>query len=159
MAHEKVSGNPEDQEKFNLLSYKYCSNMIIKSLKIFSQNIWKNKALTELILEKGINFKILFIQEPPWLVIHTILSSSNKEGDKVVGSSNYSNWMMFSSSSHNKHNYSKVVSYINIHLISMHFSLQKNVFNYKDICCFSFFLIIVQFSSWLMFIQMIIILL
>jgi len=147
MAHEEVSGNLENQEKFNLLSYKYYSNMIIKSLKIFSQNIWKNKALTGLILEKGINFKILFIQESPWLIIHTIPSSFNKEEGKVVESSNHPNWMMFSSSSHNKHDYSRIVSYINIHLISMHFSLQKDVFNH------------VQFSSWLMFIQIIIILL
>jgi len=38
--------------------------MILKSLNLFSQNVWKNKLLTETILENNENFDILFIQEP-----------------------------------------------------------------------------------------------
>ena len=37
--------------------------MIIKSLKIFLQNIYKNWFLTEIILENQKDFNILFIQE------------------------------------------------------------------------------------------------
>ena len=38
--------------------------MIFKSLKKFSQNIYKNNFLTNTILENNKNFNILFIQKP-----------------------------------------------------------------------------------------------
>jgi len=41
----------------------------IKKPKDFLQNISKNKIITDIILENGKNFDILFIQKPPWLVI------------------------------------------------------------------------------------------
>jgi len=41
--------------------------MIIKSLKIFLHNIWKNRFLTNTILENNKNFNILFIRELSWL--------------------------------------------------------------------------------------------
>ena len=44
--------------------------MIIKSLEIFSQNVRKNKLLTDSILENNKNYNIILIQEPP-LVQHT----------------------------------------------------------------------------------------
>jgi len=59
--------------------------MIIKSLKIFSQNVQKNRALVDLILETQNNFDILFIQEPSWVLICVIPNSLSKEDDKVTG--------------------------------------------------------------------------
>ena len=38
--------------------------MILKTPKIFSQNINKNRLLTNIILKNNKNNKILFIQEP-----------------------------------------------------------------------------------------------
>ena len=38
--------------------------MIIKNLKIFLQNVGKNKILTNIILENNKNLNIIFIQEP-----------------------------------------------------------------------------------------------
>jgi len=38
--------------------------MNLKTLKIFSQNVYKNFVLTDIILENNKNFDILFIQEP-----------------------------------------------------------------------------------------------
>jgi len=64
MLHKEVLGTQENQEQLNLLSYECCSSMIIKSLKIFSQNVQKNKALMDVILEKENFFDILLIQEP-----------------------------------------------------------------------------------------------
>jgi len=44
--------------------------MIKETLKIFSQNIRKNKALTNIILENNKNtMDVIFIQEPPKLLI------------------------------------------------------------------------------------------
>jgi len=63
--------------------------MILKSLKIFSQNFHKNKLLTDTLLENNKNFNILFIQEPPWSIIWNIPSSIFKEGDEIVDAPNY----------------------------------------------------------------------
>jgi len=38
--------------------------MILKSLSIFLQNIWKNHLLTDIISENNKNIDIIFIQEP-----------------------------------------------------------------------------------------------
>jgi len=43
--------------------------MIIKNLGIFSQNIQKNKTLTNTLLEFNKDFNIIFIQEPPLLIL------------------------------------------------------------------------------------------
>jgi len=64
--------------------------MILKSLKIFLQNVHKNYLFTDLILENNKNIDIVFIQEPPWSIIWTIPSLSSKEGKKIVGAFNYS---------------------------------------------------------------------
>lgn len=82
---------------------------------------------------------ILFIQEPPWSVTCTISSSSSKEGDKVVGASNHPKWINFSGSPCNENDFPRVILYINICLFQLCLSLQKDIFNHKNICCFSFF--------------------
>jgi len=38
--------------------------MILKSLYLFSQNVQKNRAFTDVILEAKKDFDILFIQKP-----------------------------------------------------------------------------------------------
>ena len=85
------------------------------------------------------NFDILFIQESLCSIIWTIPSSSNEEGDRVVNTPNYPNWITFSKLDTNDHNYLRVVTYINIHLVTIQFSLRRDIFDHKDICCFSFF--------------------
>jgi len=57
--------NSEKEEKFNLLSHKQCLSMIIENLKIYLQNVQKNKLLIKNLLETQKKFDILFIQEPP----------------------------------------------------------------------------------------------
>jgi len=58
--------------------------MILKSLKFFSQNVHKNRLLTDIILENDKNFNIIFIQEPHWSIIHSILGSMSEEGEMIV---------------------------------------------------------------------------
>jgi len=58
--------------------------MIKETLKIFSQNIRKNKALTDIILENNKNTTdIIFIQEPLRLLIQHISSHSNPLRDPL----------------------------------------------------------------------------
>jgi len=87
--------------------------MIIKNIKLFSQNIYKNRILTNTILETKKYFDIIFIQEPPWSTIWSIPSSS-KEGKVAVDAPNHPNWINFSRNSLNNHDYPRVIFYIDI---------------------------------------------
>jgi len=58
--------------------------MIKRNLKIFSQNVRKNKVLTDIILETQKNSAdIIFIQESPRFLIQHIPSHSNPMGDPL----------------------------------------------------------------------------
>ena len=52
---------------------------------------------------------------------------------------NHLNQIIFSRLNTDDHNYLRAIIYINICLTTMCFSLRKDIFNYKDICYFSFF--------------------
>jgi len=64
--------------------------MILKTLNIFSQNVRKNRLLTDTILENYKKFNILFIQEPFQLIICQIPSSMSKEEEEdIIGTSHH----------------------------------------------------------------------
>jgi len=64
--------------------------MIKHNLKIFYQNIRKNKVLTNIILETQKNSAdIIFIQEPPRFLIQYIPSHTNPMGDLLYSTHNY----------------------------------------------------------------------
>ena len=86
--------------------------MIIESLRIYLQNIQKNKSLIETLIE---------IQKTsiPWSIIQTTPSSSNKEGDRVVNIPNYLNWITFFRLNTNDYDHLRVVMYINICLATI----------------------------------------
>ena len=64
--------------------------MIKHNLKIFSQNVRKNKTLTDIILEIQKNISdIIFIQEPPRSLLRQVLSHTNPEGDSYYGTPNH----------------------------------------------------------------------
>jgi len=76
--------------------------MIIKNLKIFSQNIWKNNYVVNTILKAQSDFDIIFIQELSCTTICSIPSSRSKDGEELVGVPNHSNWIIFSRPSTNE---------------------------------------------------------
>jgi len=63
----------------------------MKDIKIFSQNIHKNKFVINTILERQDTFDIIFIQELSWSFIHSIPNSKSKEGEELVRVLNYPN--------------------------------------------------------------------
>ena len=75
--------------------------MIVKNLKIFSQNVHKNSVIINTILETQNQFDILFIQELPWSEIHKIPSSSNFDGELFMGTCHHPNWIAFARSPSN----------------------------------------------------------
>ena len=113
--------------------------MILKSLKILSQNVHKNRLLTDTLLENKKDFNILFIQEPPWSIICSILSSISKEEEEIVDAPNHLLWTMFTRTSNTKNKHLRVFTYINIRLIRLCFLLRRDIFNHRNINLLSFF--------------------
>ena len=52
-----------------------------------------------MILKTHFAFNIVFIQEPFWLTICSILSLKNRDGKELVGVLNYPNWLTFANTS------------------------------------------------------------
>ena len=113
--------------------------MILKDLKIFSQNIWKNNFIINTILEVNNNFNIIFIQKLSWTTIRSISSSANCEGVLLVGIANHPNWLTFAREPDTTNDCPRVIIFINIRLLSFHFSFYKDIINYRDILLVSFF--------------------
>jgi len=120
-------------------TFAYSRGITLINLKIFLQNICKNRTFMDNILKTNKNFNIIFIQEPPWTFIYTIPSFSNKNSNSIVGMPNHPNWITFFRSSNNDNKHPYVISYINTYFSYIYFTLRRDIFNYRDICCFSFF--------------------
>jgi len=88
--------------------------MILKELKIFSQNIRKNNFIINTILEVNQDFDIIFIQEPLWMTIRNIPSATNAKGTPLIGVPNHPNWLTFVRDPCSTNNSLRVISYINI---------------------------------------------
>ena len=108
-------------------------------LKLFSQNVCKNSLIVNTILETQMSFNIVFIQEPPWSTICTILSSTSSEEEELVGIPHHPNWLTFARTLTNQSDSPRVLIYINICISCLCFSLWNDIFNHRDVSCISFF--------------------
>ena len=108
-------------------------------MKIFSQNVQKNNFIINTILEVNQDFNIIFIQEPLWMTIRNISNTSNPEDIPLLDVPNHSNWLTFARDPYLPNDLPRVISYINIHLSSLWFSLRKDVINHRDILLAFFF--------------------
>jgi len=98
--------------------------MIKDNLKIFSQNVRKNKVLTDIILETQKNSTdIIFIQESSRSLIQCIPSHSNPMGDLLYGIPNHLEWTLFIHQDTTQENYARVATYVNKRLARMRFAL------------------------------------
>ena len=88
--------------------------MILKELKIFSQNIQKNNFIINTILEVNQDFDIIFIQEPLWMTIRNIPSTTNAKGTPLIDVPNHPNWLTFVRDPCSTNDSLRVISYINI---------------------------------------------
>ena len=107
-------------------------------LKFFSQNVRKNKLIVDTILETQSLYDIIFIQEPLWSIIHSIPSSNNCKEEPLVGVPHHPNWITFTRSLSNQSDYPRVVSFINMCISHLCFSLQNDILNHRDISCILF---------------------
>jgi len=105
--------------------------MIKQSLKIFSQNVRKNKVLTNIILENNKNSTdIVFIQEPPRSLIRRVPSHTNPAGDPTFGTPNYPEWTLFICPDLSQDNYPCVATYVNKRLSKLRFTLHLDIVNH-----------------------------
>jgi len=113
--------------------------MIKQSLKIFSQNIRKNKTLTDIILENNKNSTdIVFIQEPPRSLIRRVPSHTNPKGNPTFGMPNHPEWTLFTRPDLSQDNYPRVTTYVNKRLSKLRFALHLDIINHQDISILAF---------------------
>src|SRR5215469_8258181 len=68
----------------------------LSKLRIYSQNVNRNYSFLSNLLEMHkFEYDILFIQEPSWRFIRRTVSSSNLEGDVVIGLPIHPDWLTF----------------------------------------------------------------
>ena len=68
-----------------------------------------------------------------------IPNSSNCEGKVLVGMTHHPNWLYFARTPTNQLDSPRVLAYINICLLFLQFSLQKNIIDHRDILLILFF--------------------
>jgi len=113
--------------------------MIKETLKIFSQNVRKNKTLMNIILENSKNtMDVILVQEPPKSLIRRVPSHSNPLGDPIYGTSNHPDWTLFIRQEPAQENYTRVATYVNKKLMKMRFTLRPNIINHRDIDVLAF---------------------
>jgi len=113
--------------------------MILKDLRIFSQNVHISNFLINTILKVNHGFNIIFIQEPSWTTLRSIPSFMNPKGVSLLGVPNHPNWLTFARELSSSNKSPKVVTYINIRLSSLWFLFRKDIINHRDIILASFF--------------------
>ena len=112
--------------------------MIVRNLKIFSQNVCKNSLIINTILKTQHHFDIILIQELPWSEIRKIPSFMNCDGEPFIGTCHHPNWIVFTRTPSNSNNFPRVITYINIRLSFLSFLLHKDIFNHWDVNLISF---------------------
>ena len=112
--------------------------MIIRKLRIFSQNVRKNSLITNVILETLSHFNIILIQELPWSEIWKVPSSTNCDSEPLTGTCHHPNWIAFARPPSNCNDSPRAISYINIRLSPLRFLLHKDIFDHHNINLISF---------------------
>jgi len=104
------------------------------NLVVFSQNVRKNKTLTDTILEtQKTTADIIFVQEPPHFLVKRIPSHTNPDGDPLYGTSNHPDWTLFILNVPGLKNPPRVAIYINKCLAKLRFSLRLDLINHRNI--------------------------
>ena len=139
MVLKESSKSQGNQGQLNLSSCRQYQSMIRHNIKIFSQNIRKNKVLTDIILETQKNSaNIIFIQESPRFLVWHIPSHSNPMRDPLYGTPNHPEWTLFICQDPTQENYTRVATYVNKHLVRMRFALRLNIINHHNINVLAF---------------------
>ena len=134
MAHKESTRAQRNLSQFNLLKCEQSQTMNKHNLVVFSQNVRKNKTLTNTILKtQKTTANIIFVQEPPRLLVKCIPSHTNPDGDPLYGTSNHPDWTLFILNVPSLKNPPQVMTYINKCLAKLRFSLYLDLINHHNI--------------------------
>jgi hypothetical protein len=113
-------------------------------LRIYCQNVNRNYGfLDSLLASLYEDFDLLFIQEPPWQFIRSAPSSSNREGEDVIGHPISPNWGSIVRSPNRvdatdpESGAPCVMVYFNIRIASLKPAFRRDLFDHRDILLFS----------------------
>src|SRR5262249_27103986 len=82
---------------------------------------------------------ILFIQEPPWRLIRRTVSSSNTEGDPVIGAPLHPDWVSMVRSVSDTESPPRVMAFVHNRLRKLRPSFCRDIFDHRDIMVLSLF--------------------
>ncbi|KAF5347025.1 hypothetical protein D9756_011012 [Leucocoprinus leucothites] len=110
------------------------ANNLISSVRIYSQNVGRSYALVDTILEsRKLDFDIIFIQEPPWNHIRKAPSTTNPEGDDVIGAPIHPEWLCMARPTKPNDPRPRTLTYVHRRLSHMRPILRQEWVNHRDI--------------------------
>ena len=113
--------------------------MNTKTIRIFSQNVHRNKILTETILEeRKLEYNVIFIQESPWYHIWQVPSHLSLDGEAVIEALHNLVWTLFVQTIAINDDQPRTLTYVNNRLSTLRFTLQTDILDNYDINLTSF---------------------
>ena len=111
----------------------------ISAVWVFCQNVAKNALHVDALLSELRNkFDILFLQELPWRAICRIPSTTNRQGDKIVGAPKHPDWLTVVRPPTNNEAL-RVLAYVRNRLTWLHPSVCQDLIDHSDIRILSSF--------------------
>ena len=112
--------------------------MILKDLKIFFTKHPKITLLSTQSLKSTITSTLFSFKNYLGQPLDLFLAQRTVKAFSLVGIPNYPNWLTFARESNLVNDSPRVIIYVNIRLLSLCFSLRKDIINYRDILLVSF---------------------
>jgi len=111
----------------------------VSAVQVFCQNAAKNVLHVDALLSELRNeFDIIFLQEPPWQAIHRVPSTTNRQGDEIVGAPKHPDWLKVVHPPTNDEA-PRVLAYMYNRLTRLHLSLCQDLIDHHDILILSLF--------------------
>jgi len=111
----------------------------VSAVWVFCQNVAKNALHVDALLSELRNkFDVLFLQEPPWRAIRRIPSTTNRQGDEIVGAPKHSDWLTVVCPPTNNEA-PRVLAYVHNRLTRLRLSLRWDLINHCNILILSLF--------------------
>ena len=109
------------------------------TIRILSFNVAKNFLLVDTLLSRFVNdYDLIFLQEPAWQVVRMAPSTSNREGDDVVGAPRHPAWNMMVRPPLLDQP-PRVMAFVSTRLAPLRPALRRDVFDHRDILMVSLF--------------------
>jgi len=110
-----------------------------KDIRVYSHNVAKNYMYLDVLLKTLYNdFDVLFVQKPPWRTIRQAPSSSNKEGDDVIGAPMHPEWLYMVRPPQNDQA-PRVMAFMSKRLEKLCPSMRTDLIGHRDIFVLSLF--------------------